>query len=123
MLREHLGEAAGSMRLISPGTRFDSGDGIAMALRGGQLAAEHILAFISAAHPRAQLERGLMRRYARAWQGEFGARLRLGRLLQPLMLRPRLLGPALRLLNAAPALARYLVLHTRAPAAVLKETR
>jgi len=35
MLRAQLGEPAGSMRLISPGTSFDTGDGIAMATRIG----------------------------------------------------------------------------------------
>ena len=101
------GDSAG---LIAP----LAGDGIAMALRGGQMAADYTLGFLAGSGSSAQLARG----YASAWQREFGARLRLGRLLQPLMLRPRLLGPALRLLNAAPALARYLVMHTRAPAAV-----
>ena len=81
-----------------------------MALRGGQMAAGHGLAYLAGAGSAAALRGG----YARAWQREFGARLRLGRLLQPLALRPRLLAPALRLLNAAPALGRYLVVHTRA---------
>jgi len=31
MMREHFGEGAQTMRLISPGTRFNTGDGIAMA--------------------------------------------------------------------------------------------
>jgi flavin-dependent dehydrogenase len=106
------GDSAG---LIAP----LAGDGIAMALRGGQMAAEHSLMLLAGSLSSTQLIRG----YARAWQGEFGARLRLGRVLQPLMLRPRLLGPALRLLNAAPALARYLVTHTRAPSyGPVKET-
>jgi tricarballylate dehydrogenase len=35
MLRDHLGQPAENMRLISPGTRFDSGEGLAMALRIG----------------------------------------------------------------------------------------
>ena len=32
MMREHFGEGAQTMRLISPGTRFNTGDGIRMAL-------------------------------------------------------------------------------------------
>jgi len=40
--------------------------------------------------------------------------VRLGRLLQVAMLRPRLLGWGLRLLNAAPGLGDYVVRHTRA---------
>ncbi len=35
MMRLHLGDGGESMRLISPGTRFNTGDGIAMALRLG----------------------------------------------------------------------------------------
>jgi tricarballylate dehydrogenase len=35
MMRAHLGEGAETMRLISPGTRFNTGDGIDMALRIG----------------------------------------------------------------------------------------
>src|SRR5215469_13254949 len=35
MMRRHLGEGAENIRLISPGTRFNTGDGIAMALRLG----------------------------------------------------------------------------------------
>lgn len=35
MMRTHFGEGAETMRLISPGTRFNTGDGIDMALRLG----------------------------------------------------------------------------------------
>jgi tricarballylate dehydrogenase len=35
MMREHFGEGAETMRLISPGTRFNTGDGIRMALALG----------------------------------------------------------------------------------------
>jgi tricarballylate dehydrogenase len=35
MMRAYLGEGAETMRLISPGTRFNTGDGIEMALRVG----------------------------------------------------------------------------------------
>lgn len=35
MMREHFGPGAATMRLISPGTRFNSGDGIRMALALG----------------------------------------------------------------------------------------
>jgi tricarballylate dehydrogenase len=35
MMRAHVGEGAETMRLISPGTRFNTGDGIDMALRIG----------------------------------------------------------------------------------------
>jgi hypothetical protein len=51
--------------------------------------------------------------YARDWRREFVSRVRLGRLLQIFMLRPRLLGFGLRLLNAAPGMGEYMVTHTR----------
>ena len=35
MMRAHFGDRAKSMRLISPGTRFNTGDGIGMAMRLG----------------------------------------------------------------------------------------
>ena len=35
MMRAHFGEGAETMRLISPGTRFNTGDGITMAMRLG----------------------------------------------------------------------------------------
>ena len=95
------GDAAG---LIAP----LAGDGIAMALRGGQLAAAHITAGL-----RGQPPRQLRAAYARAWQREFGSRLRVGRLAQAFLLRPRWLALGLRLLQAAPALGTYLVTHTR----------
>jgi len=35
LMRQHLGDGGESMRLISPGTRFNTGDGLAMALKLG----------------------------------------------------------------------------------------
>jgi len=96
------GDAAG---LITP----LAGDGIAMALRGGQMAAAHLLAFLSGSQSAADVCQG----YARDWQRRFAGRVRLGRLLQVAMLRPRLLGLGLRLLNAAPGMGEYVVTHTR----------
>jgi flavin-dependent dehydrogenase len=96
------GDAAG---LIAP----LAGDGIAMALQSGGHAARHTAAFLAG-----QVSpRELRRRYAADWRREFGARLRLGRFLQAVMLRPRLLAHALRLVQAVPPLGRYLVIHTR----------
>jgi flavin-dependent dehydrogenase len=96
------GDAAG---LIAP----LAGDGIAMALRAGPLAAAHVGEYLAG---RASAE-ALRRRYAAGWQRAFGSRLRLARALQALMLRPAWLGPGLRLLKAAPRLGQYLVTHTR----------
>ncbi len=96
------GDAAG---LIVP----LAGDGIAMALYSGRLAALHIMEFLDG-----QLSADQLRmRYASQWQREFGSRLAVSRFLQIFMLRPRLLAPGLRLLTAVPPLGRYLVTHTR----------
>ena len=97
------GDAAG---LITP----LAGDGIAMALRGGQLAAAHVLAGL---RDRQQSPAQLRSAYARAWQREFGARLRVGRFAQAFLLRPRFMAVAVRLLRALPALGAYFVTHTR----------
>jgi len=83
--------------------------GIAMALRGGQLAADHIVRFLAGERAPAST----MSDYTRAWRTEFGARVRVGRLAQALMLRPSVFGLALHLLNAAPSLGRYFVTRTR----------
>jgi flavin-dependent dehydrogenase len=96
------GDAAG---LIAP----LAGDGIAMALRGGLLAAAHLAAFLEGAAQPADLRAA----YRRAWQREFGPRLRLARLSQVFLLRPALFGLALRLLNASPVLGHYFITHTR----------
>lgn len=96
------GDAAG---LIAP----LAGDGIAMALDGGLLAAEVIGAFLSGR----MAAEAVRRHYAQAWRQQFGGRLRLGRALQPIMLRPASIALALRLLNAFPAAGRYLFAHTR----------
>jgi flavin-dependent dehydrogenase len=96
------GDAAG---LIVP----LAGDGIAMALEGGVLAAGYLAGYLAGDRSAADVRRA----YPAAWRRRFGGRLRLGRLLQPMMLRPRALGVALRLLAAYPPLGRYLVAHTR----------
>jgi menaquinone-9 beta-reductase len=96
------GDAAG---LIVP----LAGDGIAMALVGGRLAAAHTAAFLGG---KLTAER-LRRQYARDWQREFGGRLALARFLQVVMLRPRLLSLGLRLINAVPPLGEFLVARTR----------
>jgi flavin-dependent dehydrogenase len=85
------------------------GDGIAMALESGRLAATRIAAFLDG---RLSAER-LRRRYSGDWSREFGARLVFSRALQALMLRPRLLRHTLRLMGAVPPLGDYLVAHTR----------
>ncbi|MCC7452452.1 MAG: NAD(P)/FAD-dependent oxidoreductase [Anaerolineae bacterium] len=97
-----VGDAA---RLIVP----LAGDGMAMAIHSGQLAATHVYTFL-----RGQLTAEALRQQYRAvWQQTFGLRLRVARALQVFMLRPRLLGIGLRLLHALPPLGSYLVTHTR----------
>ena len=97
-----VGDAAG---LIVP----LAGDGIAMALRSGRLAGECTMDFLDGR----LTSSGLCRVYNRRWQRQFAARLRLGRALQPIMLRPKLLSLGLKALRATPALGTYLVNHTR----------
>lgn len=96
------GDAAG---LIVP----LAGNGISMALEGGMIAAVYTAAFLQR-----EINAGELRvEYARRWNQQFGSRLRLGRMLQPLMLRPTALGGMLRLLRMLPPLGKYLVKNTR----------
>jgi flavin-dependent dehydrogenase len=97
-----VGDAAG---LIVP----LAGDGIAMALQSGRLAGECTMGFLEGR----LTPNALCRMYSRRWQRQFAARLRLGRALQPIMLRPRLLSLGLKALRANPAVGAYLVNHTR----------
>jgi flavin-dependent dehydrogenase len=85
------------------------GDGIAMALEGGMLAAETTAAFLEG-HLSGM---GLKDHYHRAWEDRFARRLRLGRVLQALMLRPMWFQLALTLLNLTPVVGRYLITNTR----------
>jgi flavin-dependent dehydrogenase len=86
-----------------------AGDGIAMAMQSGQIAAATLINFLGH-HASADHVRG---EYPANWRREFGSRMRLGRVLQILMLRPRLLGLGLRLLISLPPLGKYLVSNTR----------
>lgn len=96
------GDAAG---MIAP----LAGDGMAMALHSGRLAAravEHYLAHEVSAE-------AMKQNYARSWDRTFHSRIRLGRLLQSVMLRPALLTPGLHILNRFPALGHFIVAQTR----------
>ncbi|MBW3127970.1 NAD(P)/FAD-dependent oxidoreductase [Hymenobacter profundi] len=73
------GDAAG---LITP----LCGNGMAMALHGAYLAAGHAHRFLQGHIHRAALEAA----YTHSWQQQFGARLRVGRLVQRLFGQPRL---------------------------------
>ncbi len=85
------------------------GDGIAMALRGGQLCARAVTKFLGGTTSAAQLKA----QYTRAFNAEFAPRVQLAGALQSLALRPQWLRPTLRLFQRAPALGRWAVHHTR----------
>ncbi|HEU4402419.1 MAG TPA: NAD(P)/FAD-dependent oxidoreductase [Candidatus Polarisedimenticolia bacterium] len=74
-----VGDAAG---FYDPFT----GEGIGMALRGGEMAAEVLLAALR----RGRLDARALSSYEAGRRAAFGARLRLDRSLQALLLRPRL---------------------------------
>jgi flavin-dependent dehydrogenase len=96
------GDAAG---LITPLT----GDGMSMALRGGQMAAQCVSQHLEGTLTADEMRR----RYTAEWNRAFRTRLWLGRALQTFMLNPHLLAVGLRLLNRMPAFGRYLVSQTR----------
>lgn len=98
-----LGDSAES---ISP----LAGDGMAMALRSAELVAPLVHDFLETGDAGA-----LMAGYSSAWTHEFRTRLRLGRLIQPLFLRPHLLSLGLRLVRLVPPLGTHLILATRGP--------
>ncbi len=86
-----------------------SGDGMAMALRSGELAARSV---------EEALKWGLSPEeaasfYAQMWTREFGRRLKWASALQPLFCDPRLSSAALRLSNALPGLSRLAAKRTR----------
>jgi flavin-dependent dehydrogenase len=96
------GDAAG---LIAP----VAGDGIAMALHGGRMAATYAADYLENRISADELRD----KYNHDWHRIFNTRLRLGRVLQAIMFRPRLLAPTLKILNAVPPVGSFLVNHTR----------
>lgn len=86
-----------------------AGNGIAIALHSGAMAAYHCGEFLEGRTSAAELPV----RYAKAWRQEFGKRLGLARVLQGFMLRPRLISPALRVVRAAPSFGTWLLVNTR----------
>jgi flavin-dependent dehydrogenase len=97
-----VGDAGG---MIAPAV----GDGIAMALRSSEIAAEHLEAFLAG---RAEWEAALAG-YRRRRRREFGGRVRLARAMESLILRPRGGGLLLRALRAAPPVGAWLFRRTR----------
>jgi flavin-dependent dehydrogenase len=98
-----VGDSAG---LIAP----LAGNGMSMALRGGQLAAQRLEHYLTGKLTADDLRRV----YPADWRREFGLRLRLGRLLQAVMLRPTWTEQGVRLVRALPPIGGYMVAHTRA---------
>ena len=96
------GDAAG---LITPLT----GDGMSMALHGGQMAAHYADCYLEGKLSVS----ALCDQYTSAWRRTFGRRLWIGRRLQPLMFQPRLLALGLHVLNRTPTFGRFLVSQTR----------
>ncbi|MBW3637000.1 MAG: NAD(P)/FAD-dependent oxidoreductase [Armatimonadetes bacterium] len=93
------GDAAGYIHPLT-------GDGMAMALRAGELAAA-----VARAHKLSPREAA--RLYQAAWEREFAPRLRLAARLHPFALRPELARPLLPLVRRFPALGRAMVRGTR----------
>ena len=96
------GDAAG---FIHPLT----GDGMAMALHGGELAAATIASSL-----RGELDvRAMAMVYNAAWQREFGPRMQWASRLQSILIEPERLAPALALASHWPRLAQWAVARTR----------
>lgn len=96
------GDAAGMVAPLA-------GDGMAMAMHSGVMAAEHVKKALETFTASSTMARD----YAKAWNKAFSGRLRLGRVLQSIMLRPALISPGLRLMNLLPAIGDVLVAQTR----------
>lgn len=86
-----------------------AGDGMAIALHGGKLAALSLDRYLT----HRQNAQTMKQDYMRLCRRTFDPRLRLGRLLQSVMLHPSVLAPGLRLLNRFPAMGDWLIQHTR----------
>ncbi|MDX2139251.1 MAG: NAD(P)/FAD-dependent oxidoreductase [Chloroflexota bacterium] len=95
------GDAAG---MIAP----LAGDGMAMALHSGRLAALALARFLDG-----QPGSAMLRSYEKVWRRNFRSRLQLGRTLHRVMIRPAVLSAGLRLLRQFPRTGDWLVRHTR----------
>jgi flavin-dependent dehydrogenase len=94
-----------SAAMIAPLT----GDGMGMALCGAELAAETSLAALRGGCSWEQATAA----YARRWRHEFAPRLRWGRRLETILLRPSLASLTCRLLKVAPSLTALMYRRTR----------
>ncbi|WP_299826418.1 NAD(P)/FAD-dependent oxidoreductase [uncultured Pontibacter sp.] len=103
-VEEHMlmcGDAAG---MITP----LCGNGMAMAIHAGKIAAEEVVHYFKNGHNRQQLEQ----RYTLAWKNQFENRLRLGRTVQHLFGSPVLSEAAVGVLKYMPAAVNYIMRQT-----------
>ena len=103
-VEQHLLMAGDAAGLITP----LCGNGMAMAIQGGKLAAEHSLAFLQGHLTRPQMERS----YARAWRRQFGRRLWIGRQIQAWFQQPWLAEASVQAMQALPGPARWVIRQT-----------
>lgn len=97
-----LGDTAGMIAPIA-------GDGMAMALHAADLAAPLLDGYLAGRFTREDLHRA----YAVRWRQRFGRRLRLGRMLHTLYVRPVVADAALRTVHVVPAVGRWIARNTR----------
>lgn len=97
-----VGDASG---MIAP----LAGDGMAMALHSGLMAAHTLHRYLIGKINVTEM----IVEYKTIWSHTFQSRLRLGRFLQSLMLRQSVLKPGLQLMNTFPALGKWLITNTR----------
>ncbi len=95
------GDAAG---MITP----LCGNGMAMAIHAGKLAAEQVVQYFAGGRNRQQLEAG----YSRAWKNQFERRLQVGRAVQHLFGSPLLSELTVGALKYSPAAVRLIMRQT-----------
>ena len=103
-VEEHMlmcGDAAG---MITP----LCGNGMAMAIHAGKLAAEEVVRYFKDGQDRQQLEQ----RYTQAWRKQFENRLQVGRTVQQLFGAPILSEVAVHTLKSFPGAVRYIMRQT-----------
>lgn len=100
-----IGDAAGMIPPLC-------GNGMSMALRSGWEAANESIAFLSGQKSLNEAQRAYSQQYQRA----FGLRLKAGRMLQNLVLKPQLAEPVLALMQASPWLSRRIIQLTHGAA-------
>jgi flavin-dependent dehydrogenase len=92
------------------------GDGMAMALLSGGMAAQLASQFVNGEISRTTF----MQRYIKEWKWRFGLRIAIGQTLQSLILSPVVASVMLSVVNRFPATGNWLVVHTRSTSKVLQ---